>query len=179
VFGDLSGLVVLPVWLACLGVLMLRGCAVSLFRAKLAAIAVAGLAPFVSWWLRFGGSLYLVLNGTMATFAAIWLLFELVELVLAEGERLHNPGLVQAGRGGLLFLIYFLLIPVAALNVAFVLSIARGHGVIPEDLAESWQLVPAPLRWLPIVPVANVARLLWLLRGALLWSHSLSETEAE
>ena len=175
---DLSGILVFPSWVACAGVLALRGCARPLFRVKLAALLVAGLVPFSPWWLRSGGNLFLVVNGTLANFAAIWLAFELVELVIAEAERLHNPGLRRAGRTGLVMLIYFLLIPVTALHVSFALSLFVGGGAILEDLRESWHLVPAPMRWLPLLPVANVARLLWLLRGAL-WAHASLDLEKE
>lgn len=179
--GDLSGVLVFPSWVACAGVLTLRGCARPLFRAKLAALLVAGLVPFVSWGLRFGGNIFLVVNGTLASFTAIWLAFELVELVIAEAERLHNPGLWRAGRTGLVMLIYSLLIPVTALHVAFALFLAGGSGAILEDLGESWHMLPAAVhwaRWIPLVPIANVARLLWLLRGAL-WAHASFDLEKE
>lgn len=175
---DLSEIIVIPAWVTCAGILTLRGCARPLFRVKLAALLVAGLAPFGPWWLRYGGNLFLVLNGTLANFAAIWLAFELVELVLGEAERLHNPGLHRAGRNGLILLIYLLLIPVTALHVAFACSLVGGGNTILEDLRESWQLAPSPMRWLPLLPVANVARLLWLLRGAL-WAHASLELEKE
>jgi hypothetical protein len=176
--GDLSSLLVIPAWVACLGVLCLRGYARPLFRVKMAALLVAGLVPFASWWVRFGGNLYLVVNGTLASFTGIWLLFELAELVLAEAERLRIPGLVSAGRNGIVVLIYFLLIPVAALHVSFALSMLLGKGPLLEDLQASWHFVPAPMRWLPLLPVANVARLIWLLRGAL-WAQSPIDPEME
>ncbi|MBT3286596.1 MAG: hypothetical protein HN849_12780 [Victivallales bacterium] len=176
--GDLSGLLAVPAWGACLGVLLLRGCARPLFRLKLAALVVAGLAPFASWGVRFSGSLFLVANGTLASFVGVWFLFEVAEMVAAEAERLRNPGLVAAARKGIVYLLYFLLIPLAALHVSFALSCFVGRAAIVEDLRESWHLIPTPMRWLPLLPVANVARLLWLLRGAL-WSHATTEIEGE
>jgi hypothetical protein len=176
--GDLSSLLVVPAWVACLGVLFLRGCARSLFRAKAVALLVAGLVPFASWWVRFSGNLYLVVNGTLAIFAGIWLLFELADMVLAEGERLRNPGLVSAARGAIVALIYFLLIPVAALYVSFALSLLLGKEPLLEDLRDSWRLVPGVMRWLPLLPAANVARLIWLLRGAL-WTTSPIDPDSE
>jgi len=164
---SLSGIVAVPAWLACLGVLALRNCARPLFRAKLAAITTAGLAPFASWGLRYGGNLFLVVNGTLAAIAAIWFAFEVVEMILAEARRLDDPELTRACRNGLFLLTYFLVIPVAALHVSFALSILANTGTILEDLRESWHLVPAPLRWVPLLPAANVGRLVWLLRGSL------------
>ncbi len=174
-FWDLSGIVAVPAWLACLGVLALRHSARPLFRAKLAAIALAGLAPFAAWGFRYGGNLLLVVNGTLATFAAIWFAFEIVELVVAEARRLGNRDLLRAGRNGLFLLTYFLLIPVAALHVSFALSVLADTGAILEDLRDSWYLVPAPLRWVPLLPAANVGRLAWLLRATL--AANLSEKE--
>ncbi|MDX9981727.1 MAG: hypothetical protein RBU25_17030 [Lentisphaeria bacterium] len=174
-FWDLSGIVAVPVWLACLGMLVLRHSARPLFRAKLAALALAGLAPFAAWSFRYGGNLFLVVNGTLATFAAIWFAYEIVELVVAEARHLGNPDLLRAGRNGLFLLTYFLLIPVAALHVSFALSILADSGAILEDLRDSWHLVPAPLRWIPLLPAANVGRLAWLLRATL--AANLSEKE--
>jgi hypothetical protein len=166
-FWDLGGVVVVPAWIACLGVLLLRNCARPLFRAKLAALALAGLAPFASWGFRYGGNLFLVVNSTLATFAAIWFAYEVVEVVIAEAGRLGSPSLLRAGRHGLFLLTYFLLIPVAALHVSFALSILADTGAVLEDLGDSWHLVPAHLRWIPLLPAANVGRLVWLLRGTI------------
>lgn len=166
-FWDLSALTVLPAWLACLGALSLRDGARPLFRTHLVALLVAGLAPFAIWGTRYGGNLFLVANATLATFAAIWLAFELVALVRAEAERLGDARLLRDAHRGLFLLTYFLLIPVAALHVSFLLSLFTGSGAILEDLRDSWHLVPAPMRWLPLLPAANVGRLVWLLRGAL------------
>ena len=168
--GDPGHLLAQAAWLACAGALALRGAARPLFRLRLAALAAAGLAPFASWGVRFAGNPFLVGNGTLALLAGVWLLFELAETVVAEAERLRNPWLALEARRGIALLLYFLLIPVAAVHVSFALSLLVGRGAVLEDLRETWRLVPAALRWilvLPAIPVANVARLLWLLRSAL------------
>ena len=130
-------------------------------RLRLAALVAMGLLPFVSWWLRAGENLYLMICGSAGVFAAIWYLLELLNLLISVFRSCGCTRLVLEGRIARILALYVVLIPVLAVYVAFVAGTLIFPGVLLSDLYDTWLLIPLSLRCLMTLPVLQICWLLW------------------
>lgn len=174
--GELGLLYVAPVCWALLSVLALgepAGLTGSwqAWRLRAAWLTFAGLAPFVSWWLRCPDLPYLAAAAVAAQVGASWALLETTALIsrLARTRVLHalvlDALVVRVG------LLYLLVIPMISLWVTFGVALLAGWATVPGDWLRFWRQIPDWGRFLltyaPLLALLNLARLLLRTASAL------------
>ncbi len=167
--GELSLLYMGPVAWATLSVLALgepSGLARTwqLWRLRAAWICFAGLAPFLSWWLRCVNLPYLAVAALLAMLSACWAFLETCAMVGHLARSRGLPGLALDALLARIALLYFLVIPLLALWVTFAAALLAGWATVPGDWLRLWRQVPPwgrlLLTYAPVVALMNLARLL-------------------
>ena len=136
-------------------------------RLQSAALLAAGLGPFVSWWLRAEGNLYLAAAAAGGIGAGLWFLHELGALLGQLFRRRGAARQARAARFAQVAVFYGLLVPAIGVYVCFAVALAAFPGTIVADLHQAWVLLPPPIRFLMLLVVLNLAWLTWCAHGVL------------
>ena len=169
ILGDLSLLYVAPVVWTMLAVLAIgepAGMAGpwQVWRLRCAWLSVAGLSPFVAWWMRCLDVPYLAVASAASMAAASWAALETSWFVSQLGRSRGVQAMVLDALVVRIGILYLLVIPLAALWLTLIVALLLGWAASPGDWLRFWRQIPAwgrlPLLYGPLLALLNLARLL-------------------
>lgn len=138
----------------------------AVWRLKLAAMSMAGLAPFASWWWRAQGSAYFALAAGLAVFASIWYAIELTSALAEVARTCAAPSLLRRAVVTRVLLLYLVLAPAVAVAATFLGSLALVSESGLRDLRSLCAVIPTFLRFLGLLPLIEAGALAWECRTA-------------
>lgn len=134
------------------------------WRLRASWLTFAGLAPFVSWWLRCPDVPYLAVAALAAMLSACWALLETSALVSRLARSRALPALALDALLARVSLLYLLVIPIVSLWVTFGVALLVGWATVPADWLRFWRQIPywgrLLLTYAPLAALLNLARLL-------------------
>ena len=142
------------------------GWAATVWRLKLAAMSMVGLAPFVPWWWRAQGNAYFALAAALGVFAAIWYAIELTSTLAELARTCAARSLLRRAVVTRVLLLYLVLAPAVAVAGTFVGSLALVSDSGLRDLRRLCAIIPASLRFLGLLPLIEAGALAWECRTA-------------
>lgn len=159
--GDLDTLYVLPV--AVVGLSVFRLChgvkgdqpsVMKIFRLRCSALCMVGLSPFLSWWFRFSGNLYLAVMALGGIVAFFWCLIETTSILDHAARCLGKWELARWARTVRHGLIFLSLAPILSYYAASLVLLGIDGSMTAADIGTWWVLtIPFPVRFCTMLPL--------------------------
>ncbi|MGI6356931.1 MAG: hypothetical protein GX937_11800 [Lentisphaerae bacterium] len=133
---------VLPVVLGLLAVIPSASSSTDWLRLRCATLVIAGLAPFLTWYLRSDGNYYFQVCVLLLLAAVVWHWVETLLVVRQTAVAGSHDKLVRSVSRSLSIIVYGVIVPLCAGHGAFFLLVLSAGGGAAFDFGVLWNTHP-------------------------------------